>query len=98
MSSEEEQERKKIYMDVIYKALEDGWSVKKSDNGSRTFEFTKNKKLHDDFKGLLVVGNNEHMMENIQNHMDQLDLIRSRKAKKKARSISTPVTKLNLED
>ena len=34
-----EEESKTVRMQTIYRALEDGWTVKK--NGSRTYEFTK---------------------------------------------------------
>ena len=38
---EEEDKKKTIRMKTIYKALEDGWTVTKSDKAPKTFEFTK---------------------------------------------------------
>ncbi len=49
-------EDKKTYekMKFIYKAIENGWTVKKSNTDSKTFEFSK-KKL-DDNKSELCIG------------------------------------------
>ena len=41
MDTSEEDLKKTIRMESIYKALEDGWTVKKSSTGSKTFEFTR---------------------------------------------------------
>lgn len=47
----DEEKKKLMRMKTIYKALEDGWTVKKSDSTPKTFEFTKgNSKTVDDGK------------------------------------------------
>jgi hypothetical protein len=35
-----EEQKKLLRMKMIYGALEQGWSVRKADNDSKTFEFT----------------------------------------------------------
>ena len=44
MSSNEEI-KKNMRKEFIYKALEDGWTVKKDINKPKTFEFTKGSKI-----------------------------------------------------
>jgi hypothetical protein len=92
-STTNEEEKKTIRMNIIYKALEDGWSVKKSNVGSKTFEFTKNKLLENHYKGL-VIFSKSNVCEDIQKHLenikrdDKLDLDQKGK-----RSVSTPIIK-----
>lgn len=105
MSNQEEdteEQRKLIRMKMIYGALEQGWSVKKADNDSKTFEFTKNKSLDDDYKGLVVFcKNSSNVCDDIQKHLENLKEKKAEKKtdkkvdKKPERSISTPVTKNN---
>jgi len=95
-NQENQEERKKmIRMNIIYKALEDGWSVKKTENNSKTFEFTKNKSLENDYKGLVIFSksaNNKNICDDIQKHLDNLKT--SEKSEKKpTRSVSTPIIK-----
>lgn len=95
MSTQDEEEQKKIIrMKIIYRALEDGWSVKRSDTDSKTFEFTKNKSLDDKYKGLVIFGRNgsANICEDIQKHLENLSS--QKKAEKKyERSVSAPITK-----
>lgn len=103
MATQNEEERKKIMrMNIIYKALEDGWSVKKSDNDSKTFEFTKNKSLEEEYRGLVIFGrNNGSICDDIQKHLENLNDRKKidkpdkvdKTDKKHERSVSTPVTK-----
>lgn len=88
----EEEDKKTLCMNVIYKALEDGWSVKKSDIGSKTFEFTKNGMINNDYKGLVVIGKNYNIMDDINNHLEQLRRCDIKRYESK-RSISVPVKK-----
>jgi len=94
---ETEEQKKLMRMKMIYGALEQGWSVKKTDNNSKTFEFTKNKSLDDDYKGLVVFcKNSSNVCDDIQKHLENLKEKKAdhKKADKKPeRSISTPVTK-----
>jgi hypothetical protein len=39
--NDHEEIKKNVRMNTIYKALEEGWTVKKSEKDSKTFEFTK---------------------------------------------------------
>ncbi len=72
MSSQNEEDQKKlIRMNIIYKALEDGWSVRKSNNEAKTFEFTKNKLLEDEYKGL-VIFSKANICDDIQKHLENL--------------------------
>ena len=92
ISTEEIEEQKKITrMKIIYGALEQGWSVKKSDNDPRTFEFTKTKSLEEDYKGLVVFckNNSSNICADIQKHLE----LKKKIEKKHERSVSTPVTK-----
>jgi len=96
MSTEEEQ-KKLVRMNIIYKALEDGWSVKKSDNNSKTFEFTKNKSLEDDYKGLIIFSKS-NVCDDILQHLENIKKIEksSEKTSEKnhqesKRSVSTPI-------
>jgi hypothetical protein len=100
MSSQKEEEteeqKKLMRMKMIYGALEQGWSVKKADNDSKTFEFTKNKSLDDEYKGLVVFcKNSSNVCDDIQKHLENLKDKKADKKpdKKPERSISTPVTK-----
>lgn len=78
-------------MKIIYKALEDGWSVKKSNTDSKTFEFTKNQSLENDYKGLVIFSNSINCIsEDIQKHLEN---IKKYDHKKPERSISTPIIK-----
>ena len=76
--SEEEEHKKQMRMNIIYKALEDGWAVKKSENDSKTFEFTKNKSLKDDYKGLVIFSksnistNGLNICDDIQKHLENI--------------------------
>jgi hypothetical protein len=90
----EEDQKKMVRMNIIYKALEDGWSVKKSNADSKTFEFTKNKLLDNDYKGL-VVFSKTNICEDIQKHLENIKndhKIDEQKAISK-RSVSTPIIK-----
>lgn len=94
----DEEQKKTIRMNIIYKALEDGWSVRKSDNNSETFEFTKNKSLEEDYRGLIIFSksNNANICEDIQKHLENLKeklKDKDKRDKKHERSISTPVIK-----
>lgn len=85
--------RKITKMNIIYKALEDGWSVKKSGINSQTFEFTKSHSLDEHYKGL-VIFTKENICNDIQNHLENLKNHESLEKTKKVnskRSISTPV-------
>lgn len=86
--------KKKMQMDVIYKALEDGWSVKKMNN-EKTFEFTKKQnQLEEKFKGLVIFSKNKtNICEDIQKHIENLDVS---KDKKYERSFSVPNKKSGL--
>ena len=85
-----EEQKKMVRMKMIYGALEQGWSVKKSDNNPRTFEFTKTKSLEEEYKGLIVFcKNNINICDDIQKHLE----LKKKIEKKHERSVSTPVTK-----
>lgn len=88
-----DESNKLLQMDVIYKALEDGWSVKKSAN--KTFEFTKrHTQLDDKYKGLVVFSkNNGKICEDIQKHIENT---RESMDKRYERSVSVPVKKSEL--
>lgn len=77
-------------MKIIYNALENGWSIKKSDTINKAFEFTKDVPIEEDYKGLVVFSKNS-MPEDIENHIRNIDRIKKQKSKK--RSISAPVYK-----
>jgi archaellum component FlaF (FlaF/FlaG flagellin family) len=103
ITKEEEEEQKLTRMSMIYKALEDGWSVRKTDNTDKTFEFTKYKSLENDYKGLVVFGRNNNSFTQVNNICDDIQKHLENKIKtniniKKTdskRSVSTPVTKTN---
>lgn len=92
---EEIEEQKKIMrMKMIYGALEQGWSVKKSDNDPRTFEFTRTKLLEEDYRGLIVFCKNNSLQplnicDDIQKHLE----LKKKSDKKHERSVSAPITK-----
>jgi hypothetical protein len=91
----EEDQKKLIRMNIIYKALEDGWSVRKSGTDSRTFEFTKNKSLENDYKGL-VIFSKSNICDDIQKHLENIKRSDDKKTDKKPdtkRSVSTPIIK-----
>lgn len=96
MSIENEQ-KKLMKMNIIYKALEEGWSVKKSDIDSKTFEFTKNRSLEDDYKGL-VIFSKTNICDDVQKHLDNVKKNGEKEKKidkfdKSKRSVSTPIIK-----
>ena len=93
--STNEEDKKMSRMNVIYKALEDGWTVKKSPVDSRTFEFTKNQSMDFNYRGLIIFSTKPSICEDIQNHLENLrksDRGHSAPPAKK-RSISTPIIK-----
>ncbi len=65
-------EKKLERMNIIYKALEDGWTVKKSSLNSKTFEFSKNLSIDTQYKGLIIFSNNVSMYEDIQNQLSNI--------------------------
>jgi len=81
-------------VNVVFKALDDGWSVKKSSNDTKTFEFVKKQSLGDDYKGLVVFlggGNiDEDICNNVQKHLELKSSVKE-EIKKGKRSISTPI-------
>ena len=90
MSDDLEDEQKKLTrMHIIYKALEDGWTVKKSNNNPKTFEFTKNQSLGMDYRGLIIYSNKTTICEEIQQHLESLK--ESEGSVKAKRSISAPI-------
>ena len=91
LNLKDKEEQKIIRMKIIYEALEQGWSVKKSDNDPKTFEFTKNKSLEEDYKGLVVFckNNNSNICDDIQKHLE----LKKKIDKKYERSVSTPIIK-----
>ncbi len=106
MSDQNDEEQKKITrMSIIYKALEDGWVVKKSNNDSKTFEFTKNKSLKDDYKGLVIFSKSNMsdvsgltICDDIQKHLENIKRSDDKKDEKddnksSKRSVSTPIIK-----
>ena len=93
-STNEEEQKKILRMNIIYKALEDGWSVKKSNIDSKTFEFTKNKSLENDYKGL-VIFSKSNICDDIQKHLENLKKCDERPNEKGKRSVSTPIIKKN---
>jgi len=100
---DDEDSKKLNRLNVIYKALEDGWTVKKSNINSKTFEFTKNQSLDSDYKGLVVFSNKATICEEIQQHLDTRKSIKMQGSQgtqesqeivqKTKRSISTPILK-----
>ncbi len=101
MSTQDEEEQKKqMRMNTIYKALENGWSVKKSGNNSKMFEFTKNQSLKDDYKGL-VIFSKSNICDDIQKHLENIDIdkkdidkkVKDKGDKNSKRSVSTPIIK-----
>ncbi len=95
-----------LKMEVIYKALENGWTVKKSSTDSRTFEFSKSDLIKTDYKGLLIFTKSnvcEDICANIKNHLEQLNHVNSNigSAKlnqneiiqKNKRSVSSPIVR-----
>lgn len=94
----EEDKKKAMRMNIIYKALENGWSVKKSSNDSRTFEFTKSQSLDNDYKGL-VVFSKSNVCEDIQKHLENVKKHEQKheqryvKKPEGKRSVSTPIIK-----
>ena len=102
MSNLTDEEQKKITrMKIINDALEDGWTIKKSDIGPKTYEFTKNKLLDDDYKGLVIfsksntLGTSFSICNDIQKHLENIkkhSLLDEKKPDTK-RSVSTPIIK-----
>jgi hypothetical protein len=95
LQEQTEEQKKLLRMKMIYGAIEQGWSVKKADNDSKTFEFTKNKSLEEDYKGLVIFAKNtnSNICEDIQKHLENLKKIDKKTDKKHERSISTPIVK-----
>lgn len=91
MSDKEEQKRI-TRMNIIYKAIEDGWSVKKSNKDSRTFEFTKT--VEKEHKGLLIIGKSTN---DVQKQYENINSVIDDKNDKndKKRSMSTPIIRKN---
>jgi hypothetical protein len=54
-----EEDKKTERMKIIYKALEEGWTVKKTNPDTKTFEFSKNNSTDPNFKGLVIYSNSE---------------------------------------
>lgn len=90
MSTTDEEYKKTLRMNIINKALEDGWSVKKSNSDSKTFEFTKNESLENDYKGL-VIFSKSNICEDIQKHLNNLEKIKNSKMTKLKKIISSPL-------
>lgn len=97
-----EEQKKIIKMNIIYKALEDGWSVKKSNSDSKTFEFTKNDSINKDYNGLIIYSKSSNIYQDVQKHLDCIKNYKFNKKehkdnqdkeKKNERSISVPLTK-----
>jgi len=87
-------EQKKLNrMQIIYAALEDGWTVKKSDINPKTFEFTKNQSLDIHYRGLIILSNKTTICEEIQKHLGALSCHKELNHKTKKRSISAPILK-----
>jgi hypothetical protein len=76
-----EEDKKNERMKIIYKALEEGWTVKKSDNDKKTFEFSKN--ISNNFKGTILHGS-PLLLNNIQDIQN---------SKKITKSVSAPIFK-----
>ncbi len=96
----EEEQKKTMRMNIIYNALEDGWSVKKSNVDSKTFEFTKTQQLENDYRGL-VIFSKSNICEDIKKHLENISTQRDIKKNdepqrindKSKRSVSTPIIK-----
>ncbi len=88
-----EEQQKIVRMNVIYSALENGWSIKKSVTDSKTFEFTKNQLLDDEYKGLVVFSKSD-VCKDIQSHLENIKKNENKKIDEKGkRSVSTPIIK-----
>jgi len=90
-----DEEKKNIRMNVIYEALRNGWSVRKSDVGDSTFEFTKNqvpiRPMTDDNKqGLIIFTKKTSLLDEIKQHFENINTIKNSKNNKLRKSVSTP--------
>jgi hypothetical protein len=98
-NEEDEEQKKQMRMNVIYKALEEGWSVKKTGNDSKTFEFSKKKSLKEDYKGLVIFSKSAgpNICDDIEKHLENIERTDEKKGEKGAknskRSVSTPIIK-----
>jgi hypothetical protein len=98
-ASDEDEQKKLLKMDIISRALDDGWTVKKSSLGPKTFEFTKHQQMEDSYKGLVIFSkpNAATLSEDIQKHLDNVNRSSGPDTQKDApkgkRSVSTPIIK-----
>lgn len=80
-----EEDKKSERMKIIYKALEEGWTVKKTDKNKKTFEFSKS--ISDNFKDTVLHG--DHLLfNNIQDIKNN-----TQSGKKITKSASAPIFK-----
>lgn len=79
-------------MKVIGKALEDGWTVRKSTTNSKAFELTKHfSKETIEYPNLFIFNSHITLNENINNHLTLLHEIRNNKTNRLKKSISNPI-------
>jgi hypothetical protein len=81
-----------IKMSIIYKALEDGWSVKRSETDPKTFEFTKGigSSIENELKVIKSIKSivcKEILSKQLENEQS---------IPRSTRSVSTPIIKNNL--
>ncbi len=79
-------------MKVINKALEDGWTVRKSTTNSKAFELTKHfSKENSGYPNLFIFNSQTSLDENINNHLVLLREIRDNKLNRLKKSVSNPI-------
>jgi hypothetical protein len=93
MSHDDEKKKLEERMHIIYKALDDGWTVKKSSTDSKTFEFTKNQSLNINYRGLIIFSNKPAIFEELQKHLSVLNSYKGSDDRNFKRSVSTPILK-----
>jgi len=77
----EDEEKKLTRMHIIYKAIEDGWIVKKNTNCPRTYEFTK-PCISNIVSKNLIIFSRSNILEDIESHINNISLDKKVKVKK----------------
>lgn len=79
---ESEDQKKTSRMNIIYNALEDGWTVKKLLDKKNTYEFVRSNLIETEWKGLFIISTKSNTLEEIGDHITNINKIRHKNRKK----------------